>query len=59
MKQALESGFVQIKLCKENQRVQSKIFSMEFRFEAKFGCFVARYCTLVHCYSSIHFLNLQ
>ena len=35
MKQALESGFVQIKLCKENQRVQSKIFSMEFRFEAK------------------------
>ena len=31
----MESCIVQIKLCKENHRVQPKIFSIEFRFERK------------------------
>ena len=58
-----ESRIIQIKLCKENHRVQSKIldlvFSMEFRFETKLGCFVTRYIAFAHSYSSTHFLNLQ
>ena len=58
-KQTLENRIVQIKLCKENHQVQSKTFSMEFRFETKLGCFVTRYRTFAHCYSSTHFLNLQ
>ena len=34
-------------------------FSIEFRFETKIGCFIARLRTFAHSYSSTHFLNLQ
>ena len=56
----MESCIVQIKLCEENHRVQSKIFSMEFRFETKLCCFVTRYVTshiytllFVHIFSEL------
>ena len=62
-KQTLKRRIVLFKLCKENQRVQSKIlevsFPIEFRFETKIGCFVTRLYTFAHSYSSLHFLNLQ
>ena len=62
-KQTFKSPIVQIKHSKESQRVLSKIlvlvFSMEFRFETKVGCFVTRYTAFAHGYSSTHFLNLQ
>ena len=62
-KQTLESRIIQIKLCKENHRVQSKVLDLafwtKFRFETKLGCFVTRYCAFAHCYLSTHFLNLQ
>ena len=62
-KKTLKSRTVLLKLCKENNRVQSKIldvfFSIEFRFETKIGCFVTRLYTFAHSYSSKYFLNLQ
>ena len=55
----MESCIVHIKVCKENHRVQLKIFSMEFHFETKLCCFVTRYCTFAHRYLFTYFLNLQ
>ena len=54
-KQTLKSRIALFKLCKENDRVQSKIsdisFSIEFRFETKIGGFVTRLCAFAHSYS--------
>ena len=51
----MKSCIVLLKLCKENDGVQSKIsgisFSIEFRFETKIGCFVTRLCAFAHSYS--------
>ena len=48
----MESRIVQIKLCKENHRVRSRIlklaFSMEFLFKTKLGRFITRSCALRH-----------
>ena len=61
--QTLKNRVVQIKLCKENHRVQSKIsnvaFSMESRFQIKVCCFVIRLCTFAHSYSTKNFLILN
>ena len=61
--QTLKNRVVQIKLCKENHRVQSKIsnvsFSMESRFQIKVCCFVIRLCIFAHSYSTTNFLILN
>ena len=61
--QTLKNRIVQIKLCKENHRVESKVsnvsFSMESRFQIKVCCFVIKLCTFAHSYSTTHFLILN
>ena len=48
--QTLETRIAEIRPCKENHRVRSKIlelaFSMKFLFKTKLGCFITRSCAL-------------